>query len=277
MCLPHVRAPVLAQAEKGAGTRKLHKPPPEPARLSYKLEWSWQLPLWQAMTEGVAPITGFLGHPWRARGLPAHEQHGTGFPFPCQCVGSVRSALYQEVTGLAWGGCMARHMANQQLLSNPERRSVLRQHSRVLKLSCSGRLGRGDCVLYCQASDRLLYATGVWQQNRAPVFSLRRQRGGSAGHGRCRRGGEPAAQYCANDSASKVLRLRGRGMGFQGFLGCLAILGVGYVTTVRGSNAGCQHAHNPTGHSGYAASPPLTTRTGSAPVVICTTRAGKTC
>ena len=76
------------------------KPPVEPARLPYRV-WqnapAWQTALWESLTEGVTAISDFIGHPWRPPSLAADEHHVIGFP--SIGVGTVRSALYQQVMG----------------------------------------------------------------------------------------------------------------------------------------------------------------------------------
>ena len=65
--------------------------------LPFAPERGWQRGLWAAMQECVTSLGDFLGHPWRPAVLPPDEHHITGFP--SQCVGTMRSALYQEVRG----------------------------------------------------------------------------------------------------------------------------------------------------------------------------------
>ena len=87
--------PVLAQADRGANGKKLIRPPAEPARLPYMAEWAWQGELWLALSEGITSIADYLGYPWRPLGMTPDRHHITSFPG--QCVGTIRSPLYQEV------------------------------------------------------------------------------------------------------------------------------------------------------------------------------------
>lgn len=93
MACPSAECAVLAQAAGGAG--RLLKPPAEPARLLFTDEPGLQSMLWRALLEGVTCLTDFLGHTWRPRELPADEHHFS--PFPQWKVGTMRTALYQDM------------------------------------------------------------------------------------------------------------------------------------------------------------------------------------
>ena len=84
----------LAQDERGAGAGKLRRMRRPPVRLPFAPERGWQRGLWAAVQECVTSLGDFMGHPWRPAALPPDEHHITGFP--SQCVGTMRSALYQE-------------------------------------------------------------------------------------------------------------------------------------------------------------------------------------
>ena len=54
-----------------------------------------QLALWKCLSEGVTCLMDYLGHPWQPDHLPPDGYHLSAFP--SQCVGTRRTALYQEV------------------------------------------------------------------------------------------------------------------------------------------------------------------------------------
>ena len=86
-----------AQPSGVAGARKLLRPPGEPARLPFLAAQACQAELWKALTEGVASIADFLGYVWRRKGLPPDNLFVA--VHPCWCMGSMRSALFQEQVG----------------------------------------------------------------------------------------------------------------------------------------------------------------------------------
>ena len=81
-------SPVLAQM-KG-----VLRPSAEPARLPPAAK---QLPAYmrlKALMEGVTLLSNFLGYNWRPRQLPPEAHYVSGFP--SHCIGTLRSALYEE-------------------------------------------------------------------------------------------------------------------------------------------------------------------------------------
>jgi hypothetical protein len=84
-------------SQTACGANKLLKPPVEPARLPYTAGLIWQSALWEALSEGVASLADFIGHPWRPSSLAADAHHIIIYPSPY--ISTLRSAPIQEVNG----------------------------------------------------------------------------------------------------------------------------------------------------------------------------------